>query len=94
MATATSSQPASMKVPPRQTGGAKPIECRAPSTRPQRSVRASRTVATWVGSVTSNSRISGTGSSFRAVLPVCFMPFPTPVRMISAPSAWASFATP
>ncbi len=48
----------------------------------------------WVGSVTSSSSTSGSGRSFRAVLEVCFIPLPTPVRMISAPSAWASFATP
>ena len=45
------------------------------------------------GCVTSSSSTSGVGSSFRAVRSVSRKPRPAPVRISSAPSAVASWAT-
>ncbi len=93
-ATPTSSQVASMKVPPRHTAGAKPMACSAPSTRSHRSASSVWMTGSWAGSLTSNSSTSASVGSLRAVRRVSDSPRPAPVRMTSAPSSCASSATP
>ena len=85
MATETSSHLGVMKSSPRQASGAKPIACRAPSTRPQDSANSFCNATACSEEVTSNSRTSGTIGSFFAVLWVRRIPRPAPVKMISAP---------
>ena len=93
-ATPTSCQVASMNVPPRQTAGAKPMAWSAPSMRSHRSASAAWMTGSWAGSLTSNSSTSASTGSLRAVRRVSDSPRPAPVRMTSAPSCWASLATP
>ena len=93
MATETSDHWAAMKSSPRQTSGAKPMACSAPSTRPHRSARWSRRAPACSAEVTSNSRTSGSTGSLRAVRWVRRRPRPAPVKTTSAPCSWASRAT-
>src|SRR5262245_26162299 len=94
IATATSSHGAPRKSSPRHDGGAKPIECRTPSTHPHLVATASRTESTCAGCVTSSSNTSMPSPSLRAVRCVRLSARPAPVSTISAPSWSAIRATP
>src|SRR6516225_3298588 len=70
------------------------MACRTPLREPHRFSRSVATAAICSGSVTSSSRTSGGCGRCLATLRVKLRPRPAPVSTTSAPSAWASAATP
>ena len=90
IATATSSQGASRKPPPRHDGGAYAIEWTTPSRRPPR-LAAKPSRSSWL--LTSSSTISGSVGSRRAARRVMLITRPNELRTTSAPCSCAMRAT-
>ena len=92
-AVGTSSQPAANIPLPRQSGGAKPMACSRPSSRPQRVRQVGRGRRQLLGRRDVDLEHVGLPGSLRAVRRVSDSARPAPERTISAPSSWARRAT-
>src|SRR2546421_716041 len=91
-AVATSSHGASRNPPPRQLGGAYPMECTTPSS-PSTCSRTLPGSAARCSSLVTSSSISGASLGSRLAIRSTSDSRPYPVSTTVAPASWASFAT-